>query len=343
MLKNLIDKLPLWIREGEEERDTTLASGIKISRNIEKIPFPKRASKEEKEKVIQLIRDAFLKSEFLRNLNLFGVNLIEISDIERRVLTEMQIISKDFINNPYSKYLLISKEGDLIITINGEDHITIKLMQGGLSLNKILDRGMRICDELENFLDIAYMKDIGYLTASLKNVGTGLKAFVFMHLPVLKLRGKIDNITKSAPKFSLDVKPVFDSIFEISNINTLGRSEENIVKTIESIGREIGNMERKERGEAFQESSVDILNEIERVKGIIKYSLRITFSEALEFLSWIRLGAAMNVLNIPLEKVDELFIRINPEYEKIEFGDITGETLDTLRARLLKEHLKGII
>lgn len=343
MLRKLIDKLPIWLRTKGEEKDVTLWSGIRILRNVSNIPFSWKASKEEKERVIYLLKDAFSKSIYLKKLNLLGVNPLEISDIERKVFFEMQIIPQNFVEEPYSKYMLISEEGDISITINGEDHIEIKIMQSGLSLNKALDTGMKICDELENFLDIAYMKDIGYLTTSPKNVGTGLKAYVFMHLPILKLKGMIDNITKSAPKFSLNVGNVFDSVFIVSNVTTLGRSEENIVKTIETIAKEIGKMERNERDKFLKKSKMDILNEIERSKGIINYSLVITFEESLKFLSWIRLGAVIGNLNIPLQKIDELFIKVNPEYEKIEFGDVGGESIDTLRARLLKEQLKDII
>ena len=56
---------------------------------------------------------------------------------------------------------------------------------------------MRQAEEgLDGSLDFAFSEELGYLTACPTNVGTGMRASVFMHLPSLVLTKKIRQVLR---------------------------------------------------------------------------------------------------------------------------------------------------
>ena len=68
---------------------------------------------------------------------------------------------------------LISRNEQISVMINEEDHIRIQLYYPGLQLRKALDEAFAFDDWLEEKVTYAFDESMGYLTCCPTNVGTG--------------------------------------------------------------------------------------------------------------------------------------------------------------------------
>lgn len=350
MIKLIIKNLPKWIKNIGSEGDVIISSRVRIARNLNDFKFPIKASIDDKKLIIDKIIDAFNKSNFISSLNLIGYSLLDLSDIERNAFVEMHLLSPQFIINPYYKYFFINEDADISIMINEEDHIRIQYLKEGFSINDAMIFAYKIVDELENYLDFSYQTDFGYITSCPTNLGTGLRVSILSHLPFLSYSGKIREIIYDSSKFSISFRGSFgegtnpvSSLYQISNLTTLGKSEENILKMLLKFGNEIIKIERKERENMIEKYKSEIFDKIGRAMGVIKYSKKIDFDEANEILSWLRIASIMRLLNIPLNLLNQLILKIRPNLMKIEFNTTNDDEIDKLRSDHLRASLGGLI
>lgn len=81
-------------------------------------------------------------------------------------------------------------------------------------------------------------KKYGYLTSCPTNVGTGLRASVMVHLPALTLTGNISKVLNVINNFGMNIRGIYGegtqsqgNIYQISNNQSLGLTEKEIIKT----------------------------------------------------------------------------------------------------------------
>ena len=78
------------------------------------------------------------------------------------------------------------------------------------------------------------------------NLGTGLRASVMLHLPILEGSGNLGTLADSVSKIGLTVRGMYGegsksaaSLYQVSNQVTLGISEEEIITSLENIVKQI--------------------------------------------------------------------------------------------------------
>ena len=64
-------------------------------------------------------------------------------------------------------------------------------------------------DRLETEIEPAFAEDLGYLTASPADVGTGLHVSALLHLPGLVLAGEIDKVLNALRQLQFSVRGLF--------------------------------------------------------------------------------------------------------------------------------------
>ncbi|MDI6861550.1 MAG: hypothetical protein QMD25_06020 [Caldisericia bacterium] len=347
MLKTILKNLPNWIKVYGSNGDVIISSRIKVARNIEGFNFPQKCLLSEKNEIVRIISEKIEKSNFYKKFNLFGLNILDLSDVERYALVEMHLVSPLFIENPYGKYLYLSEDGTVSIMINEEDHLRIQIIKEGFTLDDIIINVFEIGDELEDNIEISYSNNLGYLTSCPTNVGTGLRASLLVHLPILTLTGKMNDIIENSTKFSITIRGTFgewsetvSSLFQISNSTSLGKSEETIIDSVKKIGREIIKLEREEREKYVLKNKNFLLDEVRKVKNKLKYSYKISYKDVSETLSILRLASLLKIIDIPIELINELLIKTRSNIMKIEFETPLESIIDNLRAEYIKNILK---
>ena len=97
-------------------------------------------------------------------------------------------------------------------------------------------------------------RTLGYLTACPTNVGTGIRVGVMLHLPALVQTKQIDKVFRALQKINLAVRGLygegtqaFGDFYQISNQQTLGKSEPELIRNLTEVVPQIIEYERKAR------------------------------------------------------------------------------------------------
>ena len=109
---------------------------------------------------------------------------------EASQLVEEHLISPELAQN--GGWLVVSKDGGVSIMVGEEDHLRLQVIGTGLCPRECLETANRIASLIEAALPFAYDERLGYLTACPTNVGTGLRASIMLHLPMLTATTIID-------------------------------------------------------------------------------------------------------------------------------------------------------
>ena len=192
-----------WLAASGKESDVVLSSRIRLARNFREIPFPNRADfnqlaevRLEAEKLLPGIA-----ADLGQDFDL--LDLERITPLQRDVLIEKQLISRNFIQNPQHRVVFITADRATSIMVNEEDHLRIQCMAPGLDLDTPFARASHIDDMVESQVDIAFDEKMGYLTSCPTNLGTGLRASVLLHLPGLVFTRNIQSIMNISPQLGL--------------------------------------------------------------------------------------------------------------------------------------------
>ncbi|SDK58814.1 protein arginine kinase [Sediminibacillus albus] len=338
-----------WMKEQGPDSDIVMSSRIRLARNFEQIPFPIIAESDDLEKVLTFIHNEYENKSFSTYNDLALVKMRELKPIEKRVLVEKHLISPHLAENDQEAAALISKNEQVSVMVNEEDHIRIQLYFPGFQLEKALEQAFTFDDWLEEKINYAFDENRGYLTSCPTNVGTGMRASVMMHLPALALTQKINRMIPAISQLGLVVRGIYGegseaigNIFQISNQITLGKSEHDIVQDLQSVVNQLINQERKARQLLVEQSETELEDRVFRSYGILQHSRIIESKEAAKCLSDVRLGIDVGYIeDISKSILNELMILSQPGFlQHYAQKSLSPKERDILRASLIRERFK---
>lgn len=339
-----IHRIGEWLNGSGENADIVISSRIRLARNLKRIPFSICANKEDCDMVAEKVCFAISKSAYLANADI--INLRDVDDLGRQFLMERHLISIEAARSQNGLVAIGDKEM-ISIMINEEDHLRLQIMGSGLGLLSLWRVISQIDDTLSHNLNYATSINWGYLTACPTNVGTGMRASVYLHLPALTITGQINKVLKAVSQLGLAIRGIhgegtesFGNLYQISNQITLGQTEDEIVDNIERVTRQIISHEETAQKNLSEKTGKSIEDKIFRAYGILKYSRIISSKETLNMLSQVRLGVNMGYLKIPLSTLNELLIIIQPAHIQKIAGRILGpKARDEKRAETIRQKL----
>lgn len=323
------------------EDSIIIGTQVSLSRNINNYPFPHKLSQSESQVIANKISNIILESEDLFQEDFIAYNMKEISQIEKNTLIERNIISNKFSTNDIGS-IIINKDKTKYIIVNDQDHIKINIYENKFNVDEAFIIANKIDDILSSKLDYSFDDKLGYLTSCPVNVGTGLKASIIVHLPILSLQRRVDTYSNIAHKLGANIKGICNeksnilgNMYEISNQSVIGRSEKNIIESLKSLTKDIITKERESRTLVKMEASIELEDEIYRALGILQNARIITAYEAMKHLSNIKLGIEMDYIkDINIDKIINLMKGMKPALRLM--SPMTGDS-DTKRADFLRE------
>ena len=248
------------------------------------------------------------------------LKLKDMDDITKMSLVEKNLISPEFaLNKSETGSILINDEENICIMMGGKDHINIQVFNCGLDLENTLNLAIEIDKKIEDILGYAINKKYGYLTSSLGDIGTGLKASVMVHLPALAKNKNIRKVLEAISSFGMNIRGMYGEnnqvqgdIYQISNKQTLGITEQEIVQNVKVIVQKIIEQERQAR-KLLAKDELDLEDIIYRSYGILTNCRKISYEEARNLLSNIKLGTDLGILRELTDlKVQKLYLYIKP-------------------------------
>ncbi|NLZ94096.1 MAG: protein arginine kinase [Firmicutes bacterium] len=342
-------KISKWMNNVGPDGEIVLSSRIRLARNIKNLPFPYLASDSQtstvKEQVLAAYQDKKLSRQFGK-MSFFSMH--DLSPLERQVLVEKHLISPMLSKENHNAAVLLSDDESVSIMINEEDHIRIQCLLPGLQLEQALAEANRYDELLEGKMDYAYDEHLGYLTVCPTNVGTGLRASVMVHLPALNLTKQINRVLSAIAQVGLAVRGIYGegseitgNLVQISNQITLGQSQEEIVKNLFGVTRQIVEQEAQARQVLLNEGRDRISDRVNRAYGVLSHARLLSSQEAMQLLSEVRLGIDLGLIGeIDGEILKELMVLQRPANLQL----LSGKSLDALerdrmRARLFRQRL----
>ena len=127
-------------------------------------------------------------------------------------------------------------------------------------------------------------------------------------------------------------------MYQISNNQTLGITEKEIVANLENITKRVVEQERLAR-KYLRKDAIELENRVYRAFGIMRYATKIDSEEAEDLLSDIKLGTDLGIIQeLTDSKVKELELYLKPANLQKRVGKaLTGFDRDLERAKVVKQ------
>lgn len=331
-----------WYLEDGKDSDVVVSSRVRIARNIAGKKFVSTASDEELKDVLMTIKNSNIDSD------LHFINLSDLDELMQNSLVEKRVISRDLLEMKETGILLNDAE-NISIMINEEDHLRIQVMKPGFNLDEALSDAIKVDEKISSKINYAYNDKYGFLTACPTNLGTGLRASVMLHLPALRLTGKIEKVLEVVNKVNLNVRGVYGEgteaigdLYQVSNKISLGVTEEEIVENVKLIVQKLIEQERKAR-EYLKNQGETFEDRVSRTYGNLLYARKMTYSECAKLISIVRLGISMGIITeIDNEKLNKISILTKPAtLQKYLKKELSAEERDIERAKVIKQIIES--
>ncbi len=321
-----------------------MMSRVRLARNLAGEKFSNAANDSELERVYDKCVQALSKVKKFKDGEISRIG--DLSEFNKELLLENRAITKELIAEGGAyRGVAMSKDGDVSAMINEEDHLRIQAFAKGDNLASAWRSINALDNSIERNLEYAFCREFGYQTACPTNVGTGMRASLMMHLPALVMNSNLEKIVRGINLLGMVMRGAngegsdsYGSIFQLSNQQTLGMSEMDIIKRIIKFGKKIAEFETNARVILSRENPLVLADKFARAKALLENCKLINTAEAMANLSILRLAADMGyMMSNSLERIDFLMREIQPSHLQIRFGffDATATERDSMRASFL--------
>lgn len=322
-----------------------ISTRVRLARNLEGVPFPSKLPLVKLREVNEQIADAVDKCDF--GVKLRKVQMETIGEYEIYSMVERHIISPKFANVREGRILYVSDDEHLSIMIGEEDHLRIQVLNSGFCLKDTYE----LCDKIDTLLSqklkFAFDEKLGYLTECPTNLGTGMRASLMLHLPVLNSTGELKKIAGSVSKIGLTFRGFYGegsnsraNFYQLSNQVTLGISEFDALENLKNIATQIVD---KENALSDKIDGLWLADNVYRSFGILKYARKISTDEMMQHISMLMFGERKKAVFLP-ENINlmNLFIISQPAMIKRIHGEKEPAQRDKIRADILRNAFASV-
>ena len=340
-----------WLEASGDHADIVLSTRVRVARNLQGHAFGPRARINDREAVLRRFKDSTAKAESLK-----GGTLMELPQVPvrtRRILLERRLVTRDLLGDEESgpargTAVHLSWRKHVSVMVNEEDHLRVQSLVSGLRIQEAWRMVDRLDEELGRELPFAYHNTFGFLTSCPTNVGSGLRASVFMHLPGLVLTKEIGKVLQSLGQIGLTFRGLYGegsevvgNFFQVSNQTTLGKTEEDLVDHLDKMVRQVIQHELHARHVLLRDARAVTEDKIWRAYGLLRYARALSFEELMNLLSGVRLGLSLKLLpGLRVYTLNKLMIFTQPAHlEQAAGRDLPPQESDAHRAAYVRRVL----
>ncbi|XP_023257120.1 creatine kinase M-type-like isoform X1 [Seriola lalandi dorsalis] len=214
------------------DRSYAVRCEVSVVRGVEDFSFPTHCSRGERRQLLTLARRALqrLEEEELpgRLLLLEEMNQEQQRELNLNAPSSSQLrigIARDW---PDARAIWVSKDGSLVVWVNMEDHLRLVSTREDANIAEALKC---ICINLQK-LEVYYRElrhpfiwkqQLGWVTSSPADVGTGLRVSVHLKLQHLPKHRRLEDVLQRL-RIRID-KSESSALYLVSNVATFGLSE----------------------------------------------------------------------------------------------------------------------
>lgn len=286
-----------WYAFEGPENDVVLSTRVRFARNLANFPFPAKFKEDDAFRVQNLVFDSF--SHFKEPDRYQGVLQADLDELGSLILEERGVLENTGVKSVGSG-IVVRTDGKVSCEINNKDHVRLASFVPGFDA----DEAFRICasvdDELQNTLQFAADYDMGYLTSSIADCGSGMKISCRLHLPSLSFSGRLTDLISSLNQKEIIVSDCFGAgtlpssslgfYYQVSTKVAGNGSELDQIASLVSAVKFLVENERRERAVVLRNRQTELRNRIYRSYAGVKFASLIDEREAIEIISDIKWG-----------------------------------------------------
>jgi len=339
-----------WLDASGQHADIVLSTRIRLARNVEGYAFTGRARDGERLRVLSQVRDAVSSMPSLREAVMYRLD--ELPPTSRALLHERHLVSKELAGletqHPLRTGAAVFLADGLGVMVNEEDHLRLQSLRSGFALQEAFAAIDKLDRDLGARVPYSYHNEFGFLTACPTNVGTGMRGSVLIHLPGLVLTKEIGKVLASLQQMGLTFRGLYGegsevvgNFFQISNQTTLGRSEEELLDQLLRVVGHVVEREAEARRVLLRDAGYIIEDKLWRAYGTLRYARSLTFDEAMNYLSGVRLAVGLKLItSLSVYTLNKLLIFSQAAHLAFAEGRALTESETSLaRARYVRKAL----
>ncbi len=339
-----------WLEASGDHADIVLSTRVRLARNLQGHAFGPRARVNDREAVLELFKSSVERAETLASGTL--LEMPDVATRTRRILLERRLVTKDLLGEeegpPRGTAVHLSSRDPISVMVNEEDHLRVQSLLSGLRIREAWRLVDRLDEELGRELPFAYHQEFGFLTSCPTNVGSGLRASVFMHLPGLVLTKEIGKVLQGLGQVGLTFRGLYGegsevvgNFFQVSNQTTLGKTEEDLVDHLDKVVRQVIQYEMQARQVLLRDARGVTEDKIWRAYGLLRYARSLSFEELMNLLSGVRLGLSLKLLpGLRVYTLNKMMIFTQPAHLEQSAGrELPEAEGDTHRAAYVRRVL----
>jgi len=294
-----------WLDASGPHNDIVISTRMRLARNVSGYAFTARARDGERLRMLAQVRDALPSVPSLRDSLL--IRLEGLGPLDRQLLHERHLVSKELAGldaqHPVRTGAAVILGESVGVMVNEEDHLRLQALRSGFAVPEAFAAVQRLDQELGAQVPYAFHREFGFLTACPTNAGTGLRASVLIHLPGLVLTKEIGKVLAGLQQMGLTYRGLYGegsdvvgNFFQLSNQTTLGRSEEELQDLLVRVVRHVIEREEEARRVLIRDAGYIIEDKLWRAFGTLRYARSLTFDEAMNYLSGVRLAVGLKLI-----------------------------------------------
>lgn len=308
-----------------------ISSRARYARNLRWARFPWRADSAELEQVRKRVEEAARASRW--HFDILPTSRMKPSERQRWV--DLRLASPQLRDNTRYGVLIVDGTRTVSVLVNEEDHLRVQAVLPGLQVRESIALAHGALEALALQEELAFSDNYGWLTASILNIGWGLRTSVMMHTPALERTGQLQSVWDAAMELGGTIRGLYgegtpvSALFQVSNVHSIGLDEATIAAQVSGTAQFIAQAEQRAREQLLEQHAEQLRNEAEQVYHNLGKERTLRAVSALQMLSTISLACAAGWGNLSAEIWKEMLmaVRWEAQYDDAEWRAIRMRTL----------------
>lgn len=310
---------------------------IEVRRNFAEFLFPHRMDEVHqaflREYVYKAIPDKYLKKKYF-------VDLSELNPFEKKVLEQRTVRRK----LSKSAVVVTGTEPGFSFILNDQDHLCTLYRDSDANAADFPKAVSDFHRRLQAKVDFAFNPRFGYLTTCPRDLGSGARVVVALHLPFSIAAGLIFLFQSEAEKRKLNFEPFSGfsierhGFYRISARNLFGRSEKEQAKEVFDFARWLEEKELKAK-EKVLEKNIDYVEKLtDRLVNSCRTMHRGSYQDVLRLITYLELALQAGLIEWDGYSRRRMLATMTSPY--IQYSDGRRHTInecETLRGHLFSE------
>ncbi len=290
-----------WYTYQGNDTDTILSSRVRIARNILGFHFPALLSEAQEEEVYSIIVDTFPTVPDGKRFQI--LRLAELDGMAQKIFEERGMLPAVHTNGA-SKGLVIRDDGVVSATINIKDHLRLASFSSGFTISDCFSRVYEVEHALADQLAFSAVKDYGYLTSHIDDIGSGVKMSVLCSLPGFffteRIKAKIQELTKQNFEvyayYAQNSKKLLGYLYLISSKSAAGSNPERQLHHVQNTIQQLITEERELRNSLIDSQLWRVRDTVIKAFYFAKHAFLLNVKDTTDVIFKIKLGINVGIV-----------------------------------------------